>query len=60
MSDKWRTGTQIPLNVYAGNRPVCQCHSVCDAKTIVDAVNKIQELGLAAGDVSMNTLASPE
>jgi hypothetical protein len=23
----WRVGSKIPLNVYEGDRPVCQCHS---------------------------------
>lgn len=36
---KWRIGTKIPLNVYDGDRPVCQCHSLMDAIDIVTAIN---------------------
>jgi hypothetical protein len=36
---KWRVGSNIPLNVYDGNRPVCQCHSFMDALDIVNAMN---------------------
>jgi hypothetical protein len=36
---KWRVGRKVPLNVYAGNRPVCQCHNPGDARLIVDSVN---------------------
>lgn len=39
MAEPWRIGTRIPINVYEGDRPICQCHSVVDAKQIVDAVN---------------------
>lgn len=35
----WRVGSKIPLSVYDGDRPVCQCHSVGDAALIVDAMN---------------------
>lgn len=35
----WRVGSKIPLNVYEGDRPVCQCHSEEDAKRIVAACN---------------------
>lgn len=35
----WRVGGKIPLNVYDGDRPVCQCHSVEDASRIVTAMN---------------------
>jgi hypothetical protein len=38
----WRVGAKIPLNVYDGDRPVCQCHSDQDARTIADAVNAVQ------------------
>lgn len=37
---KWRVGSRVPLNVYEGDRPVCQCHSVEDAKRIVIAMNQ--------------------
>jgi hypothetical protein len=36
---RWRVGTKLPLNVYQGDRPICQCHSVHDASMIVTAVN---------------------
>lgn len=35
----WRVGTKVPLNIYEGNRPVCQCHHEQDALRIVAAVN---------------------
>lgn len=35
----WRVGSKVPLNVYDGDRPVCQCHNVGDAALIVDAMN---------------------
>ncbi len=37
---RWRVGTKIPLNVYEGDRPVCQCHSADDAARIVAAMNR--------------------
>lgn len=36
----WRVGSKIPINVYDGDRPVCQCQTVLDAKLIVAAVNQ--------------------
>jgi len=36
---EWRTGRQVPINVYDGDRPVCQCHTASDARLIVEAVN---------------------
>jgi hypothetical protein len=39
VSDKWRVGTHVPVNVYEGDRPICQCHTALDAKRIVEAVN---------------------
>jgi hypothetical protein len=35
----WRIGSKVPLNVYEGNRPVCQCHTPEDAVRIVAAMN---------------------
>ena len=35
----WRVGAKVPLNVYDGDRPVCQCHRPEDAAKIVTAVN---------------------
>lgn len=31
----WRVGTKNPLNVYEGDRSVCQCHTPEDAARIV-------------------------
>lgn len=42
MSDTWRIGSQVPINVYEGDRPVCQCQTPEDAKRIVDALNGIE------------------
>ncbi len=39
LSMKWRVGRQVPINVYEGDRPICQCHTVQDARRIVGAVN---------------------
>jgi len=39
MPNNWRVGSKIPLNVYEGDRPVCQCHSEEDARRIVAAMN---------------------
>jgi len=41
-SMRWRVGTQVPINVYEGDkpgRPICQCHTAQDARRIVRAVN---------------------
>lgn len=35
----WRVGKKVPINVYEGDRPVCQCHTVVDAQRIVEAMN---------------------
>jgi hypothetical protein len=35
----WRVGGKVPLNVYEGDRAVCQCHSAGDAGRIVEAMN---------------------
>ena len=37
---EWRVGSKVPINVYEGDRPICQCHTAIDAKRIVDAVNR--------------------
>ncbi|HLX21650.1 MAG TPA: hypothetical protein VKR23_16005 [Gaiellaceae bacterium] len=39
----WRVGTKIPINVYDGDRPVCQCQTALDARLIVYAVNELLE-----------------
>ena len=35
----WRVGHKVPINVYDGDRPVCQCQTALDAALIVAAVN---------------------
>ena len=35
----WRVGRKVPINVYDGDRPVCQCQTAEDAELIVMAVN---------------------
>lgn len=37
---RWRVGSTVPLNVYDGDRPVCQCHKEEDAAMIVSAMNE--------------------
>ena len=34
----WRVGSKVPINVYEGDRPVCQCQTALDARRIVDAM----------------------
>jgi hypothetical protein len=41
MSLLWRVGQKVPVNVYEGDRPVCQCHSPEDAALIVASVNAL-------------------
>jgi len=41
---EWRTGRNVLVNVYDGDRPVCQCHTVADAKLIVRAVNAVKRI----------------
>ncbi len=43
-STHWRVGSKVKLNVYNGDRPVCQCHSAEEAQLIVDAVNGTSRL----------------
>ena len=40
MSGVWRVGSKVPINVYDGDRPVCQCQTAADAALIVKAVNR--------------------
>ena len=40
-NELWRVGRKVPINVYEGDRPVCQCHLEEDAKRIVDAINRV-------------------
>lgn len=35
----WRVGKKVPINVYAGDIPVCQCQTPEYARQIVEAVN---------------------
>lgn len=35
----WRVGQKVPLNVYEGDRPICQCHTELDAHNIVASMN---------------------
>lgn len=44
----WRIGKKVPINVYEGDRPVCQCHTMADAKLIVEAVNRLARAQLGA------------
>jgi hypothetical protein len=37
---RWRVGSKVKLNVYDGDRPVCQCHSFLDAMAIAAAMNR--------------------
>jgi hypothetical protein len=39
----WRVGLKVPINVYEGDRPVCQCHTAEDAQRIVSAMNRDDE-----------------
>ncbi len=42
MSERWRVGHKVPINIYEGDnpgRPICQVHNEGDARRIVDAVN---------------------
>ncbi len=38
--NNWRVGRKVPINVYEGERPVCQCQTAADAMLIVKAVNR--------------------
>ena len=44
----WRVGSKVPLNVYEGDRPVCQCHTPEDAARIVAAMNNESEIAHAS------------
>ena len=46
---KWRLGKKVRINVYEGDRPVCQCHNERDAARIVEAMNRAKPLSAAAG-----------
>lgn len=36
---QWRVGSKVPINVYDGDTPVCQCQTAEYAALIVEAVN---------------------
>lgn len=40
-NERWRVGNTVNINVYAGERPICQCHNAEDAELIVLAVNLV-------------------
>ncbi len=40
---RWRVGAKVKLNVYDGDRPVCQCHNEQDASRIAAALNHFDE-----------------
>lgn len=40
-AERWRVGRNVKLNVYCGDRPVCQCHNEADAANIVQAMNVV-------------------
>ncbi len=40
LREEWRVGSKVPLNIYEGDRPVCQCHIEFDAQRIVRAMNR--------------------
>lgn len=42
--NRWRVGEKVPLNVYEGDRPVCQCHTQEDARMIVYGMNAINSV----------------
>lgn len=56
----WRVGTKIPLNVYAGDTPICQCHSAAMARRIVDAVNAYAGKQFGSAQESKPALADTE
>lgn len=45
---KWRIGHKVPLNVYKGDYPVCQCHTPQEALELVNGMNAKEELERAA------------
>ncbi len=50
----WHQGSQVPINIYEGDRPICQTHTVADAKRIVAAVNRAveQEVSPAQSEIA--------
>jgi hypothetical protein len=40
---RWRVGRKVPINVYEGDAPVCQCQTATYARRIVQAMNAALE-----------------
>lgn len=40
-STRFRVGSRVKLNVYDGDRPLCQCHSESDSQMVVDALTRL-------------------
>ncbi len=60
MVEQWRTGRTVPINVYAGDRPVCQCHTEIDAEFIVASVNYARATSTITGGETGSDLISKE
>lgn len=56
MSDCWRTGASVALNVYRGDTPMFQCHTPEDAAEVVELLN----LGAAWSSRTADELQTPE
>jgi hypothetical protein len=41
---RWRVGRKVPINVYEGDRPVCQCQTPEYAARIVAAMNLVRAM----------------
>jgi hypothetical protein len=52
----WRVGTKVPINVYDGDRPVCQCQTAEDARLIVVSVNRNTERAAIEAQQDRNLL----
>jgi hypothetical protein len=48
----WRVGSKVPINVYDGDRPVCQCQTAIDAQRIVLAMNTVNDFVCAVGEMT--------
>jgi hypothetical protein len=44
---RWRVGSKVPVNVYDGDRPVCQAHNEQDARLIAAAPELLEALEAA-------------
>jgi len=57
----WRVGHKVPINVYEGDRPVCQCHTAEDALRIVRAMNAWvkEEENYADGSLRLQAIDKP-